>query len=472
MASPLRIRNEDSALHRPRLVAVPHAARISMSQVLSALSHALDLTEGQPIGHSVRSCVIGMRIGETLGLDGRERAALFYAMLLKDAGCSSNAARMSDLFGSDERLVKKRMKRVDWHDAIGLAFNTARNSAIGRSLGERVRYFLGMARTEGMTREIIRIRCERGADIALGLGFPAETADAIRALDEHWNGRGHPRGMRGREIPLLSRIANLAQTVEVFHSTHGRRGARRVVRARRGTWFDPELADIVLSWKSDREWWSRLRDSDITHATADLEPSEHERWLDESALDEVARAFADIIDAKSPFTFRHSSNVAEYACGIARQMGLGGIEEQRLRRAGLLHDIGKVGVSNQILDKRGPLTPVERMEVERHPAFTWEILSRIEAFRGFAWTASVHHEKLDGSGYPWRLGAAHLDVPARILGIADMYEALVADRPYRGGLSSDVAFGILQSESGTKLDSGGIDALREYVREREHATEL
>ena len=153
-------------------------------------------------------------------------------------------------------------------------------------------------------------------------------------------------------------------------------------------------------------------------------------------------------------------------------MGLGGIEEQRLRRAGLLHDIGKVGVSNQILDKRGPLTAVERMEVERHPAFTWEILSRIEAFRGFAWTASVHHEKLDGSGYPWRLGAAHLDVPARILGIADMYEALVADRPYRGGLSSDVAFGILQSESGTKLDPDGIDALREYVREREQAIEL
>ena len=472
MVSPLRIRADGATYTRPAPLLVPSKARISMSQVLSALSHALDLTEGQPIGHSVRSCVIGMRIGETLGLASRERAALFYAMLLKDAGCSSNAARMSTLFGSDERVVKQRMKLVDWHDALGLAFNTARNSGIGRSLHQRVHHFLGMARTEGMTREIIQIRCERGADIALRLGFPEETASAIRSLDEHWNGRGHPGGLSGQEIPMLSRIANIAQTLEVFHAAHGVRGALRMTRARRGTWFDPELVDIVSRWDRDADWWSHLRDSDITRATSGLEPADHERWVDESALDEVARAFADIIDAKSPFTYRHSSRVAEYASGIVRQMGLGAAEEHRMRRAGLLHDIGKVGVSNQILDKRGPLSDAERREVERHPAYTWEILSRIEAFRGFAWTAAVHHEKLDGSGYPWRLLAAELDLPARILGIADMYEALTADRPYRAGLTPEVALDILQSESGTKLDADGIDALREYVRELESITEL
>jgi HD-GYP domain-containing protein (c-di-GMP phosphodiesterase class II) len=200
-------------------------------------------------------------------------------------------------------------------------------------------------------------------------------------------------------------------------------------------------------------------------SSAELKPDRYERWVDETALDDIAQAFADIIDAKSPFTFRHSSNVAQYACGIARQMGFARDEQHRLLRAGLLHDIGKVGVSNQILDKNGPLTARERGDVERHPAFTWQILSRVEAFRTFAWTASVHHEKLDGSGYPWRLTARDLDLPARILGVADVYEALTADRPYRRGLSSGAALEIMLRDRGRRLCETTLDALHAYVTE-------
>ena len=437
---------------------------ITLSEVLAALSRALDLTEGQPAGHTVRTCVIGLRLADALGLDPDDRAALRYALLLKDAGCSSNAARLSALFGSDDRTVKPRMKLVDWHQRMRLAVHTFRNAALGRSLDDRVRHFLRIARTKDMTRDLIQIRCERGAEIARALGFPEETACAIRSLDEHWNGGGHPDGLSRERIPLLARIANLAQVVEVFHREHGLEGALRVARMRRGRWFDPELVDALLSWHTDRGWWDELRNADeSSHVVRAARSDRDEQPVGDHTLDEVARAFADIIDAKSPYTFRHSTNVADLAVGVSAALGHDVEAQHRLRRAGLLHDIGKLGVSNRILDKAGPLTTAERAEVERHPLYTWEILSRVRAFDDFAMLAAVHHEKLDGSGYPWGLRGDALEISARALAVADMFEALTADRPYRAGLTQDEAMAILRRDAGTKVCAEAIAGLETHL---------
>jgi putative nucleotidyltransferase with HDIG domain len=181
--------------------------------------------------------------------------------------------------------------------------------------------------------------------------------------------------------------------------------------------------------------------------------------VNEEGLDTVARAFADIIDAKSPFTYRHSSRVADVARAVAHTCGLEAAEQTRLHRAGLLHDIGKLGVSNLILDKNGPLTPPERERIEQHPRWSLEILQRVSAFSGFALTAALHHEKLDGSGYPWGLNAAGLDLPARILVVSDIYDALSSDRPYRAGMEESRITTILESERGTKLCPVALDAL-------------
>src|SRR4051812_10887541 len=189
--------------------------RISLSEVLSALSCALDLTEGAPAGHSMRACLIGMRIAEAVGLDAEQRSALYYAILLKDAGCSSNAGRMASLFGSDDQWVKPRMKVVDWHKRVRLAVRTALTVGQNRPIRERARQFMAIARTKDMTKDLILIRCDRGAEIARQLGFPPDTCEAIRSLDEHWCGLGYARGLSGDDIPLLARIVNLAQTIEV-----------------------------------------------------------------------------------------------------------------------------------------------------------------------------------------------------------------------------------------------------------------
>jgi HD-GYP domain-containing protein (c-di-GMP phosphodiesterase class II) len=440
--------------------------RISLSEVLSALSCALDLTEGAAAGHTMRTCLIGMRIAETIGIDAEQRSALYYALLLKDAGCSSNAGRMAALFGADDQSVKPRMKAVEWHARMRLAVETARAVAPGHSFIDRARRFVGIARTQNATRDLIEIRCDRGASIALQLGFPAETADAIRSLDEHWCGRGYARGLSAEEIPLLARIANLAQTVEVFHDRGGVAAAHRVVRERSGRWFDPRLARIVLEWRRDDPWWALLR-GDVAGAVVAAEPSDRAIEVDDEGLDGVARAFADIIDAKSPFTFGHSMRVATMARRIAQKCGLDATEQRRIYRAGLLHDIGKLGVSNLILDKNGPLTGEEREKMEHHPQFTLDILEHVSAFRGFARTAALHHEKLDGSGYPFGYTAEDLDTPERILIVADIYDALSSDRPYRKGMVEPVITSILERDRGTRLDPAALDALHAVRAERD-----
>lgn len=432
--------------------------RVSLSEVLSALSYALDLTEGATAGHTLRTCLIGMRIADETGVSPADRSALYYAILLKDAGCSSNAGRMASMFGSDDQWVKPRMKVVDWHQRLRLAVATAASVGHRRSLAVRVRQFAAIARSTDMTKDLIQIRCDRGADIASQLGFPVETAEAIRSLDEHWCGLGYARGLAGEAIPLLARIVNLAQTVEAFHGRGGPRAALRVARQRSGSWFDPALARIVLGWRNDAAWWRTL-EGDITAAVLAAEPKDRHVEVDGDGLDGVCRAFADIIDAKSPYTYRHSSRVAEVARDVARQMGMGEAEQRRIYRAGLLHDIGKLGVSNAILDKNGPLTADEWSAMEQHPRHTLEILQRVSAFRSFARTASLHHEKLDGSGYPFGLRGDALDRASRMLVVADIYDALTSDRPYRRGMTQAAALEIMQRDRGTRLCPEALDAL-------------
>ena len=458
-------RDQSAIAWRP--VAVPvapgdaHAVRLA--EVLSALSHALDLTEGLPNGHALRSCAMAMRAAEEMGLGADDRLALYYAVLLKDAGCSSNAARLSALFGADDRAVKARLKRVDWHRRWPLALATLGAAGEDGPLA-RLRHFLGIARAGAVTRQLIAIRCERGAGVARALGFPEVTASAIASLDEHWNGQGHPQGLRGEEIPLLARIANLAQVMDVFLASGGAEAAVRVAEERSGSWFDPQLVQLVRAWRGDARWWRRLRASDTQATVAESEPSRAPLAVTEVGLDAIAAAFAEIIDAKSPYTFSHSANVATYAEGVGRAMGLPAEECRLLRRAGLLHDFGKLGVSSRVLDKPGALNAVERAEILRHPVYTWEILSRVSAFQPFAWTAALHHEKLDGSGYPWGIRGDRLSLPARILTVADVYEALVADRPYRGGLGRDKALDVLRQQAGTQLCVRSVAGLEAFVR--------
>ena len=445
-------------------VAVDPVATLRTSEVVAALSTALDLTEGMPEGHALRTCLIGMRVAAELHLPTPTLSSLFYALLLKDLGCSSNASKMAQLFQADDRAAKALHKRVRWTnlaDAFRFVVHATRSGEVSLA---RVRRIAEVALgRHGGTQELMALRCERGASIALDLGFADATADALRTLDEHWDGRGQPAGLRGEGIPLLGRILQLAQTTEVFYSAYGPAAARRVARRRRGTWFDPQLVDAFLKVQRRPDFWPALADERVRERVAALEPEDRVRRSDEAQLDRVAEAFAGVIDAKSPWTYRHSTEVARYTVGIAEELGIDAAGRRRLRRAALLHDLGKLGVSSAILDKPGRLTDEELVEVRRHPDHTLRILERVAPFRDLAEVAAMHHERVDGGGYHRGVGGTELPLEARILAVADQFEALSAERPYRERLERAQVIAILERDLGTGIDPVVFAALRRYL---------
>lgn len=451
----------EPAVHEPARVLQGPGEQVRLSEVVGALSAALDLTEGQPLGHAVRTTMIGMRIADQLMLSDEQRSALFYALLLKDLGCSSNAARLSSLFGTDDRLLKHAHKLVDWTAASDSARYAFKYSRPGKSRLAKAWHALMLGVKEhGSGREMIRTRCERGADIAGMLGLPKATSEAIRALDEHWNGEGMPYGLRGSGIPLLGRIAGLAQTVEVFATAFDVRTAYEMAHARKGRWFDPALVTCLDAFEMDAAFWASLRGADTLAALQELEPRDRIIHLDEDGLDTVAEAFAKVIDAKSPYTARHSQNVAFLAVRTGGELGMSRRELRTLRRAALLHDIGKLGVSNGILDKPSALDPVEFEVMRQHTRFTYDILRRVTRFRQFAATAAAHHERLDGSGYHLGLKGEELGTMARVIAVADVCEAISADRPYRAGMPLDEVLRRLASLADAQhLDPEAVEAL-------------
>jgi HD-GYP domain-containing protein (c-di-GMP phosphodiesterase class II) len=434
------------------------------SEILSALSCALDITEGQPPGHAVRTCLIGMRIAERVGIPMRDRGALFYALLLKDLGCSSNAARLCSLFGADDRALKREHKLTDWSRSRQTLTYALRNVVPDASPMARVLRVASLAVNEkGSGREMVQTRCDRGADIASMLGFTEATREAIRTIDEHWDGHGLPEGLAGTAIPVLGRIVGLAQSVEVFASTFGVEAAIAVALERRGRWFDPALVNALEGFAQDDEFWTEVLGRSPERHLGALEPEDQIQFADEQRLDDIARAFARVIDAKSPFTYLHSERVSELAVTIGRRLQFNETDLRDLRRAGLLHDIGKLGVSTLILDKPGRLTERERAEVRVHPAYTQRILERVTAFAGIVEVASAHHERLDGAGYHLGLPAERLSPMSRALAVADVYEALTGDRPYRRRMPRNEAVAILRGQAGTGLCAASVEALASGV---------
>ena len=432
----------------------------STSDVVASFTYALDLTEGQPPGHCLRSCRIGMAIGREMGLDQKALWNLYYSILLKDAGCSSNAARLFELYASDDRQTKNDFKKVDTDSLFQVARFVFSHTALGHPLREKIDRILNLVKNgEELATEMFMARCERGAHIALEMGFNEDIAHAIRCLDEHWNGKGRPRALRGEEIPLLSRIALLSQVADVFSHDGSPDQAFSELRKRRSSWFDPDVVDAFGRVFRKQEIWEKLPLDALSEHVRNLEPSEYSLPVNDERLDALARAFGKIIDAKSPYTYGHSQRVGDYTMAIAREMGLSEERCRWIRRGGFLHDLGKLGVSNTILDKPGRLSPEEYDIVQSHARYTEEILVRIGAFKTLSFVAGAHHERLDGAGYPRRLVAKEIPIETRIISVADIYDALTEDRPYRKAMEDVKAFSILHELKDSALDGRCVDIL-------------
>ena len=444
----------------PLMFVEPAADNLRLSEVLGALSYALDLTEGQPQGHSLRCCWIGIHVGRELGMNADEQWDLYYTLLLKDAGCSSNAERLCELYGHDDIETKRNFKLVNTDRINQLARFVFKHTAPGRGLSQRVQHLLRLImKGEELATELIATRCERGAQIAKKLGFNECVAAGVHSLDEHWNGQGRPERLTGEDIPMGSRIALLSQVADVFHQIGGADSALYELRERNGTWFDPQVVTAFERIARNRDFWAALSDPALPERVFAMEPANHVTYLNEERLDDIAAAFAQVVDAKSHFTYGHSERVAKYSEQLAEHLGLSKTRRRWLWRGALLHDMGKLGVSNAVLDKPGQLDSAEWDSVRTHPRLTQEILSHITPFRDLAQVAGAHHERLDGKGYPAGISSNDISIETRIITTCDIFDAITADRPYRAAIPVDEALRIMNKLRGHSLDDDCLDAL-------------
>ncbi len=402
-----------------------------------------------------------MRIAEELLLPEKYSSALYYALLLKDSGCSSNAARLHKIMGSDEIKAKSEVKFEDWTRVSysGLRY-LMRNVLPDAPFPQRMLRIAQVAlRLRRNNAELIGTRCERGAEIARKIGLSELTAEGIYSLDEHWDGGGYPESRRGDEIPLLSRIMSVSQTLDVFAHRSGPRSAVKAITDRDKRWFDPEIVRIVRTLEHDEELWQRAKGPEAREDVLAMEPGTALPASPER-IDSICHAFAQVIDTKSPYTFHHSVGVAEASIAITEELGLAPLTATLVRRAALLHDIGKLSVPNSILEKPGKLTPEEWTVMRMHPTHTRMILRNISGFDELAYVAGAHHERLDGTGYPEGLTAERMTLPARIIAVADVFQALTEKRPYRESLPIEVVFSMMDRDIPDRLDNECLAALK------------
>jgi HD-GYP domain-containing protein (c-di-GMP phosphodiesterase class II) len=296
-----------------------------------------------------------------------------------------------------------------------------------------------------------------GSQFAGRIGLDDAVCVAIRQAYEQWDGKGYPDHLRGQEIGLPARLVHLAGPVEVLARRHGTGAAVAVARRHRGTQYDPAVVDLFCSHAP--ELLDGLDQASDWDALLGTEP-QLSRRVGGADLDLVLEAMADLVDMKSPYLAGHSRGVANLASAAARVAGYPGDDVAAVRRAGLIHDLGRLGVSNAIWDKQGPVTEAESERVRLHPYLTDRMLARVSALGRSREIAARHHERLDGSGYPRGLTAATLTPLDRLLAAADAYHAMTEPRPHRDSLGPGQASRELRAEAiAGRLDGEAVDAV-------------
>ncbi len=413
--------------------------------------------------HVLRACMLALGLGEQFALEESECLVVYYVMLLAWVGCHADAYEQARWFG-DEISAKGDLYAID---LVGMnkARFAMRHVAAGEPSARRARTMLEFVVSGRTAMESMHgTHCLLAGDLASRLGLGEAVREALLQVFERWDGKGDPGLLVGSAISQPVRLVQLADVVEVFHRQGGVDAAVAVARQRSGTQFDPAV--VACFCDGARELLAPLADATSWDAVIEAQPGLR-RTLSNAELDGALEAIADFADLKSPYTMGHSRAVADLAAEAGRASGLPDDELRVLRRAGLVHDLGRLGVPNTIWDKRGALTVIEWERVRLHPYLTERILSSSAVLAPLGALAAQHHERLDGSGYPRGLGASALSLSARILAAADVYQAMLEPRPYRNALSADEAVGALRAEARDgRLDG---DAAHAVLRAAGHA---
>jgi HD-GYP domain-containing protein (c-di-GMP phosphodiesterase class II)/DNA-binding CsgD family transcriptional regulator len=416
---------------------------IRLAELVASLSYATDLGRGQPLEHTIRQTRIALRMADLLGLGEEDREAAYYVGLLVSVYCHADAHEQAMWLGDDIEL-KAEVYEADMESLRALLMTLRRVGAGDAGLARARRILAFPVRGWKDLTSFLRVHSALQSQFAERIGLPPAVTDALAQSYARWDGKGEPARVKGGDIPLAVRIVALADLVEVYHRTAGVEAARAVALDRAGGQLDPALVGLFRD--NAREVLAGLDEGSSWDEVIAAEPG-LERRVAGDDLDGVLEAMADLVDMKSPHMAGHSRGVARLTAEAARGAGTTGAELVALRRAGFIHDLGRLGVPNTIWDQRGPLTAADRERVRLHPYLTDRMLVGLAALAPVREIAARHHERLDGSGYPRGLRAADLSPADRLLAAADAYHAMTEPRPYRAPLAPDAAAAELRAQA-------------------------
>ena len=430
--------------------------RVRLGELLAVISLGIDLGLGQPTEHMLRQCTLAIELSARLGLDSADSEVVQFVGLIAWMGCHTNSYEQAKWFG-DDIAFRADSYRVDWTPMALARFSMGKIGS-GAPPVRRARTVAAFMHTGRKQVDPTRaIHCAVAGELAVKLGFSDEVRVALAQLFERWDGKGDPGELSGSRIPLPVRVVQLTDVVETFHRTGGIEAATAVARQRRGTQFDPELVDLLCE-QAD-ELLAPLEEP-ISWNSVISEHPRSTRLLSEQETTAALEAIADFADLKSPYTLGHSRAVADLAAEAGRLYGLPAEQISPLRTAGLLHDLGRLGISNAVWDKQEPLTPAEWERIRMRPYLTERMLSVSPVLAPLGTLASLDRERLDGSGYPRGLRGDSLSPSARILSAADAYEAMREPRPHRPERAPDDAARELRSDARAgRLDGQVVEAV-------------
>jgi HD-GYP domain-containing protein (c-di-GMP phosphodiesterase class II) len=434
----------------------PGREQIRLAELVAALSLGIDLGFGQPMEHVLRQCLISLRLADLLGLPEDARVAVYYTALIVNVGCHSDAHEQSKWFGDDIGL---RSTKYD-HElgSVQGTLATMRRLGSGGPPLHRFRAYVefalgGYKELDGMIESHARL----ARDLAESLGLSVDVCDAVSASYEQWDGKGWPGDLAGDDIPIAARLAQLGEFTEVAHRVGGVSSAVGVAVDRAGGQFDPDVARLLAA--NPDAVFAGLEDIRTWDAVIAAEPALAVR-LGPDEFDSALTAIADFVDLKSPYMLGHSRAVSELTAAAGARCGMTPTEIDLLRRAALVNNFGRLGVSNSIWDRKGSLGAGEWERVRLYPYLTERILHQSEALAPLGAIAVQHRERLDGSGYPRGLSGAAISRAARLLGAADAYVAMREPRPHRAALTADEAAAELRAEvTAGRLDGDAVDAV-------------
>jgi HD-GYP domain-containing protein (c-di-GMP phosphodiesterase class II) len=426
---------------------------LRVGELLGVLSMAIDLGSGQPQGHGLRTCILAVGLARELGLDDVTVADVYQVALVRFLGCTSESAETAAMAGGDD--VGFRAAPAVMGERRAMLAHLAHKPAGGGHLeqGERVARALLDPRARSRA---LASHCEVGAMLAVGLGMGEGVRVSLAHIFERWDGRGVPSGLAGDAVPWPVRVAVVARDVELF-SRLAPGELDDVLRARRGRAYDPAVVDAFAACGGGL--LADLDSTDVWEGALSADPNPGATIGDED-LDEALRVMAEFADLKSPWTRSHSVRVAEMASGAARLRRGAGREAALVHRAGLVHDLGQVGVPYGIWVRPAGLGLSDWEQVRLHPLWGERALSAASHLHELPSLVGAHHERMDASGYHRRLAAGRLSPPARLLAAADVYAALGEARPYRAPLDPVGAAGVLRDEvRAGPLDGEAVDAV-------------